>query len=718
LVDVIKRPVDPAFAAGFGLLVALLIVFAGITYWNTSRLIDAANSVEHTRVVLGELDSLFSELRDAEAGERGYVITGLPSYLDPYKTALTALPPALERIRGLVTDNAAQRGRAQRLTELVSEQLDLLRTNVAKRDESGIAAASDDLIASRGKARMDAIRALVMEMQKEERGLLSERTSSNASLARTAIVTLSLGGLLMAAFLGIIWLLLRRDLLRRQAAEDELRRVASIVASSEDAVIGESLTGHVTAWNAAAERLFGYTAAEIMGRSVSILEPGGLEENTARTLEKIHRGERVLQFDTTRLRKDGAVIPVSVSVSPIRDATGRLVGASKIVRDISERKEAERQLRLAKEAAEEANLAKDRFLAVLSHELRTPLTPVLLTAQALEKRDLPADLHRSIELIRRNVDLEALLVDDLLDVTRITHGKLELKRQPVDLHRLTENAVETCRGDALDRRQALLVELGAGEHFAEADPARMQQVLWNLVQNAVKFTGEGGTIRVASDNPSPGTIRIRVSDTGRGIAPEALERVFDPFEQEGPGGRSHKGLGLGLAISRALIQLHGGSIHAQSPGIGLGATFTVTLPAHVEKRFASVPTGSAGRSPKRPLTILLAEDHVDTAEALSQLLADEGHRILAVSTVEEAIAVGRREDVDLLITDLGLPDGSGHQLLGRLREVRPVQGIVLSGYGMERDVAQSREAGFLDHLTKPVNVERLLRVIDQFAART
>ena len=714
----IKRPVDPAFAAGFGLVVALLIVLAGITYWNTSRLIDAASSVEHTRVVLGELDSLFSELRDAEAGERGYVITGLPSYLDPYKTALTALPAALERVRGLVTDNAAQRARAQRLTELVSEQLDMLRTNVAKRDESGIAAASDDLIASRGKARMDAIRALVTEMQGEERGLLSERTSSTANLARNAIVTLSLGGLLMAAFLGIIWLLLRRDLLQRQAAEGELRRVASIVASSEDAIIGESLTGHVTAWNAAAERLFGYTAAEMMGRSVSILEPAGLEGNTPRTLQRIHEGERVLQFDTTRLRKDGAVVPVSVSVSPIRDATGRLVGASKIVRDISERKESERQLRLAKEAAEDANLAKDRFLAVLSHELRTPLTPVLLTAQALEKRDLPPDLHRAIELIRRNVDLEALLVDDLLDVTRITHGKLELKRQPVDLHRLTENAVETCRAEALARRQALVVDLGAREHFAEADPARMQQVFWNLVQNAVKFTGEGGTITVASDNPSPGTIRIRVSDTGRGIAPEALERVFDPFEQEGPGARSHKGLGLGLAISRALIQLHGGSIHAESPGTGLGATFTVTLPAHVEKRFAAVPVGTADPSPRRPLTILLAEDHADTAEALSQLLADEGHRILAVSSLEEAITVGRREEVDLLITDLGLPDGSGHQLLGRLREVRPIQGIVLSGYGMERDVAQSREAGFLDHLTKPVNVERLLRVIDQFAART
>jgi PAS domain S-box-containing protein len=664
LIAVVKRPVDPAFAAGFGLVVALLVVLAGITYWNTSRLIDAATSVEHTRMVLGELDSLFSAMRDAEAGERGYVITGLPSYLDPYKAALTSVPPAL------------------------------------------------------GKARMDTIRSLVAEMQREERGLLSERTSNTTSLARTAIVTLSLGGLLTFAFLGVIWLLLRRDLLRRQETEDELRRLASIVASSEDAIIGESLLGHVTEWNAAAERLFGYTKAEMLGRSVSILEPPGLEGNTAVTLQKIHRGERVLQFDTTRIRKDGTVIPVSVSVSPIRDATDRLIGASKIVRDIRERKEAERQLRLAKEAAEEASLAKDRFLAVLSHELRTPLTPVLLTAQALEKRELPADLRRAIELIRRNVDLEALLVDDLLDVTRITHGKLELRRQPVDLHELTENAVEICRGDALARRQTLSLQLEAREHFAEADPARMQQVFWNLVQNAVKFTDEGGTVRVASDNPGPGTIRIRVSDTGRGIAPESLERVFDPFEQEGGSGHlSHKGLGLGLAISRALIELHGGAIRAESAGTGLGATFTVTLPAHLEKRMARAPGGESGASPRRPLTILLAEDHADTAEALSRLLADEGHRILPASSLEEAVAVGRREHVDLLITDLGLPDGSGHELLGRLREFRPVQGIVLSGYGMDGDVAKSREAGFLDHLTKPVNVERLLRVIERFALR-
>lgn len=714
----IKRPVDPAFAAGFGLVVALLMVLAGITYFNTSRLIDAATSVEHTRIVMGELDSMYSSLREADAAERGYVITGLPSYLDPYKSALTSVPPALDRIRRLLSDNAAQRERADRLTKLVSEHLDLLRKNVGKRDESGISAAADDLVLSGLKARMDSARLLVAEMQREEQGLLSQRTSSTASLARTAIVTLTLGGLLLFAFLAVIWLLLRRDLLRRQATENELRRVASIVEFSEDAIIGESLTGHVTSWNAAAERLFGYTAAEMLGRSVSILEPAGLEGNTARTLQRIHEGERVLQFDTTRIRRDQTVIPVSVSVSPIRDATGRLVGAAKIVRDISERKEAERQLRLAKEAAEEASLAKDRFLAVLSHELRTPLTPALLTSQALGRRDLPEDLHRAIELIRRNVELEALLVDDLLDVTRITHGKLELKRQPVDLHRLVESAVEICRGEAVARRQTLGVALEAREHFAEADPARMQQVLWNLVQNAAKFTEDGGRITVASDNPSPGTIRIRVTDTGRGIAPESLERVFDPFEQEGPGGRSHKGLGLGLAISRALIELHGGTIHAESEGAGRGATFIVTLPAHLEKSFASVSAGSAGPSPKRPLTILLAEDHADTAEALSQLLAEEGHCVFAVSSLEEAVAVGRREEVDLLITDLGLPDGSGHQLLGKLREFRPVQGIVLSGYGMDRDVAKSREAGFLEHLIKPVNVERLLGVIDRFAART
>lgn len=712
----IKRR-DPAFAAGFGLVVALLIVLAMITYWNTSRLINAATSVEHTRVVMGELDSLQSSLREADAAERGYVITGLPSYLDPYKSALTSVPPALERIRRLVYDNTAQRERADRLTKLVSGHLDLLRSNVAKRDESGISAAADDMVLSGLKARMESVRLLVAEMQREEQGLLSQRTSSTASLARTAIVSLSLGGVLLFAFLAVIWFLLRRDLLRRQAAEDELRRVASIVASSEDAIISESLTGYVTSWNAAAERLFGYTAAEMMGRSVSILEPPGLEGNTARTLQRIHEGERVLQFDTTRMRKDGTAIPVSVSVSPIRDATGRLVGASKIVRDISGRKEAERQLRLAKEAAEEANLAKDQFLAVLSHELRTPLTPALLTARSLARRGLPAELHRAVELIRRNVELEAVLVDDLLDVSRITHGKLELRREPVDLDGLIESAVATCRAEAESRHQKVALELRATEHFAEADPARMQQVLWNLVQNAVKFTGESGTITVASDNPSPGTIRIRVSDSGRGIAPELLPRVFDLFEQAPVlGGRPRKGLGLGLAISKALVELHGGAIAAESAGTGLGATFTVTLPAHVETRVAPVAAGAAA-PPKRPLTILLAEDHADTAEALSRLLEDEGHRIFAVSTVEDAIAVGRREKVDLLITDLGLPDGSGHQLLGRLREVRPVEGIVLSGYGMAADVARSRDAGFLDHLTKPVNVERLLRVIDGFAGR-
>jgi len=385
--------------------------------------------------------------------------------------------------------------------------------------------------------------------------------------------------------------------------------------------------------------------------------------------------------------------------------------------DIDDLKNTAAALRAAKEAAEQAAEAKDRFLAVLSHELRTPLTPALATAQLLERRkDVGADLHESLQLIRRNIELEALLVDDLLDLTKIARGMIELRKQPVDLHLLVQTVADICMSELLGKGQHLEIDLNAAEHHADADPARMQQVLWNLVKNAIKFTAPGGTIRVRSENTEPGRIAISVADTGIGIPAGVIGRIFQPFEQ-GPQTVSPRsgGLGLGLSISKTLVELHGGAIRAESAGEGRGATFTIELHAFRETRVASFREAPAPPQAVRKLSILLVEDHGDSAAALSRILEEEGHEVATAVSAADAIETFRGRPFDLLITDLGLPDGSGRELLGSLRSIRPIRGIVLSGYGMDSDVAKSRAAGFEDHLTKPVNVDTLLATVERIS---
>jgi CheY-like chemotaxis protein/anti-sigma regulatory factor (Ser/Thr protein kinase) len=280
---------------------------------------------------------------------------------------------------------------------------------------------------------------------------------------------------------------------------------------------------------------------------------------------------------------------------------------------------------------------------------------------------------------------------------------------------LIEDVAEICRSEILAKRQRLELDLRAEEHHAEADSARMQQVLWNLLKNAIKFTGEGGAITVTTENPASGTLRVRVADTGVGIDSPLLARIFEPFEQ-GTARFSHRqsGLGLGLSISKTLVDLHGGTIRAESAGVRQGAVFTVDLPAFRQKRAARALRLSGGaKRLQQPLSILIVEDHVDTADALSQLLEMEGHAVKTAGSIAEAIAAFHDQAFDLLITDLGLPDGSGHDLMSTLRQIRPVRGIVLSGYGMDSDLAMSQAAGFADHLTKPVNIRKLLHVIEK-----
>jgi len=514
-------------------------------------------------------------------------------------------------------------------------------------------------------------------------------------------------------------------------AEEAQARLAAIIESSDDAIISTGLDATVFSWNAAAQRLFGYTAAEMIGQPITRLLPPERAGEEEEILARIRRGEQCEHLETVRVTKDGQRIDVSLMVSPVKDRMGAVSGASKIIHDITARKQAQEDLEAAKRSAEHAktqaeraNQAKDEFLAVLSHELRNPLTPVLAAAALLlEEPRLDADTRQTLEMIHRNAELEARLIDDLLDVTRITRGKLELHREPLPLCTILAHAIEVCRPDIETRQIHFGVDLQGAPYVVDADAPRLQQVFWNLLKNAIKFTPQSGCVGVRVRGDGAQHVIVEVNDSGVGIAPEALPRIFRPFEQAERGiTRQFGGLGLGLAISKAMVELHGGTIVAASDGKGKGASFQVRL------RLTSIP-GTAGLRtdptapaaapgalpPARALRILLVEDHGDTAKIMSRLLRGAGHTVEHAADVATALKVAGAQSFDLLLSDMGLPDGSGLDIMRTLRS-RGVNwpGIALSGYGMEQDIARSHEAGFAAHLTKPVNfhaVETAMRQV-------
>ncbi len=380
-----------------------------------------------------------------------------------------------------------------------------------------------------------------------------------------------------------------------------------------------------------------------------------------------------------------------------------------------------RELERAKQAAEAANRAKDQFLAVLSHELRTPLTPALAAASNLENATEidPQELRESLSLIRRNIELEARLVDDLLDITRISKGKLEVHLSTIDLHETIRHAADMCRSAANQKRSEIALHLDATERHVKGDGARLAQIFWNLILNAVKFTPNERSITVRTVNPTPETVRIDVTDTGIGIDPEMLSRIFEPFQQgEDSTMRRFGGVGLGLSIAKGLVEAHSGRITAFSAGKDHGATFTIELATIIPPAAPKVSGMSLPVTPTvRTLRILLVEDHEDTRNALERLLSRWGHVVKHAATMTQAIEYAPAFDPELLLSDVGLPDGTGMDLLGKLRRDRDIPAIAMSGYGMESDLEQTKDAGFNAHIVKPVAADRLKETIDRLSAR-
>ncbi|HEX2970969.1 MAG TPA: PAS domain S-box protein [Tepidisphaeraceae bacterium] len=452
-------------------------------------------------------------------------------------------------------------------------------------------------------------------------------------------------------------------------------------------------------------------------------------------------GQPKLNYEEPQTGADGRRSWLRTSKIPLRDLEKNIIGILGTYEDITEYKQAEGRVRQAQQAAEAANKAKDQFLAILSHELRTPLTPVLMTASSMQGDPaLPQAVREAMMLIRQNVELEARLIDDLLDLNRVAQGKLALHTCLVDAHAKLHAVLEICRGDIEAKALQVVSELKATEYHVQADPGRIQQVFWNLIKNAIKFTPSGGTLTLRSYNrscawPSSGPdqptakeaaansgqpcLSIEISDTGVGIEPETLPRLFKPFEQgDRLVTRRFGGLGLGLFICQTLVESHGGHIHVSSAGRGKGATFTVELPtcgacpAHsVETSLPLQPASEETHPVSRVLKILLVEDHEPTARVLQRLLTSLGHSVRAAGSIASAKAWADSHPLDLVISDLGLPDGTGLELMQYLRLKYHLPGVALSGFGMEEDLRKSQEAGFAEHLVKPVRFDYLQSAI-------
>jgi len=508
---------------------------------------------------------------------------------------------------------------------------------------------------------------------------------------------------------GRVWTF--RDVTERRRAEQATALLGAIVDSSDDAIVSKDLNGIITTWNKGAERLFGYTPLEVVGRPITILIPADRLAEETHILERLKAGARVDHFETIRVRKDGSHLDVSLTISPVRSADGRIVGASKIARDITERRRAEEALRHAKQAAEAASHAKDEFLAMLGHELRNPLGAIHGAVSVLNlKGKADGETAQLRKIIDRQAAHLARLLDDLLDVTRLATGKMELQRRPVNLQTIAEGALRSLAEGGKAAQHA--ISFTGQTLWVDGDPTRLEQVIFNLLDNAVKYTPPGGRITITM--AAEGNLAVlRIADTGVGMTEEVRSRVFEPFAQARQTlDRARGGLGLGLTLVKRLVELHGGRVTTHSGGLGYGTEVLVQLPlTDTRGEPETAPPSEAGVGPRR---VLIVDDNSDMRTTLRMLLQVGGHQVDEAVDGVEALEVLLRLRPDVAYIDLGLPGRDGYELAQAVRSApggTSLYLVALTGYGQPQDRRRALEAGFNAYLVKPVSLDDLTRVL-------
>lgn len=510
-----------------------------------------------------------------------------------------------------------------------------------------------------------------------------------------------------------------RDVTARKDAEETQSRLAAIVEFSEDAIVSKTFDGIIRTWNSGAERLFGYTSEEAIGKSITIIIPPERRDEENEILARVSRGERIEHFDTVRINKDGNRIDISLTVSPIRNSAGELIGASKVARNISERKRIEAEL-------QNADRRKDQFIALLAHELRNPLAPLRngLQAMRLASHD-KTTVDQLRGMMERQLGHMVRLIDDLLDVSRITQNKMELRRARILLSDVISSAIETARPVIESAGHQLNVILPSRSVALDADITRLAQVFSNLLTNSAKYTEPGGTIWVEAELQDHEVV-ITVRDNGTGIPSEALPRIFDMFSQADRSiERSAGGLGIGLSLVKGLVEMHGGSVRAKSEGQGKGSLFTVKLPLLSEQSelLKPKPLDSATTAQEPERRFLVVDDNRDSATSMAMMLELRGNKVVTGHDGIEAVKLAKEFQPEVILMDLGMPVMNGYEATRRIREQPWGASIIivaLTGWGQQGDREMTKSAGCDGHLVKPVSLidlENLLRELQNARAQ-
>lgn len=498
-----------------------------------------------------------------------------------------------------------------------------------------------------------------------------------------------------------------RDVTQQRNAREIKEQLAAIVESSDDIIVSKDLNGIIRSWNRGAQNVLGYSAEEVIGKHISTLMPREQVEDFTIILRKIARGERVDHYETKRRHKDGRIIDVSLTVSPIRDAYGNIIGASKIGRDITEQK----RMQAEQQAAERR---KDEFLAMLAHELRNPLASISNAVHLFGQLERQEDVEWAKGIVLRQVKHLVRLIDDLLDVSRITRGKISLKKERVALPAILASAIEVTRPLFSERDHELRTDIDE-RLTLDADPTRLEQMLVNLLTNAAKYTEPGGQVFLSAVKEGSDVV-VRVRDSGIGIEPELLTKVFELFVQgDRSAARTEGGLGIGLTLVQKLAAMHGGTVTAISQGVGRGSEFILRLPATGPNLPINATTSQAAKDPPQGRRILVVDDNHDTATSMAKLLTLMGNQVRTANDGGIALTVARAFVPEFILLDIGLPGMDGYEVARLFRQeacCRDATIIAVSGYGQEADRRRSKEAGFDHHLVKPVDYEKLLPLLN------
>ena len=703
---------------------SLVLVVAGvIAYRATGQLATTSDAVVQAKELELSLERLLSTIRDAETGQRGYLLSGSEEYLEPYEAALAELEGRLTTVEARAEAREIPREELVMLRSLVSRKLAELSRTVALAREGRRADAVAILRSNHGRALMESIRGLVgaradAERNNVERLIRLERTALTTSVrANLAVSTLAI------ALMFVLGWVVRRDSSRLRLSEE---RLATTLRSIGDAVIATDDQGLITLTNPIAEALTGWTFAEARGHPLDEVFRI-VNEQTRETVEspvaKVLRvgGIVGLANHTVLIGKHGNEVAIEDSGAPILDLEGAITGVVLVFRDATEERAAQNALRTA-------DRRKDEFLATLAHELRNPLAPIRqAAAMAAHAGTTPEQVAWCHAVIERQTAHMARLLDDLLDVSRVTRGRLEVRRTRVELRAVVDAAVETAKPAIDAHRHVLHVDLPAQSLWLDADELRISQVLGNLLTNAAKYTPPCGEIRLAATSEGDQVV-VRVTDNGIGLAPEDLPRIFEMFAQVKPTlDRKEAGLGIGLALSRALVELHAGTLEARSTGLGQGSEFIVRLPLAAgnvaapvrEAGNAASAAGISTEEKTRPVRVVLADDNRDACDSLEMLLTLEKHDVRVAYDGERALALMAEFRPELALLDIGMPGMNGYELAAKVREQpwgSTVRLVAVTGWGQEDDRRRAIEAGFDEHLVKPVDFAEVSALCRRVAA--